>query len=294
MRKRVVAALIILGAFLFAKPHGLFAQPLGLGDEQLSLQKAEVVDIEDATLPAGSNLRVAKEVKYVAGKDGQWFTKDDKVYRYYITEYNRQGKLTKKKCFAGIIDFALGSDEEMQDYEYDENGAPVKEVFYKNKGRGEDAEEYRSLYEHDASGRKTRAVRYNSKGEVVRYTTYAYGPFGQVTQDIEYVGQGADHKWFTADDEIEKCHKHEYDDQGKMTRAMEYHAQHEGLGPDGQWFTPDDIISSTRVFVYNKDGLATEVFKYIGPGQDNIWLTNDDALQYYTKRYYKKVHTEDK
>ncbi|HOW35071.1 MAG TPA: hypothetical protein PL155_01465 [Candidatus Omnitrophota bacterium] len=300
MHKRIVViAFIILGAgfFLIVKSHDLFAQPSELGSDGISVQKTGVAEAEETTIPRDRHLHATQEIKYVAGKDGKWFTDDDEIYHYYLATYDDRGKMTKRECLTTQLDyFASNAGDKLQNYivyKYDAEGGPVKEAGYKKTESGKDLEEYHAVYEHDALGNKTKTIRYDSKGEIIRYITYQYDPQGRIMQDVEYTAKGTDNQWFTADDEIEKYHKREYDNQGKLIHVTECHAQHQGRGPDGQWFTLDDVVSSTKVYAYNNEGLVAKTLKYLKPGPDHAWFTDDDVLQYYTLRYYAKADAED-
>ena len=294
MKKIFLCGCIFLwiGIFLPGKPLFLtsFAAEQGFDMEEVRsfLINPEVSQIEKKNTPPLITL-ANKEVKFTAGKDGKWFTEDDEVYQYYLAEYDKKGKMVKKKCFdPGEDKIPFTKDDQLKEYwvyEYNANSEPVKEIYYKAAGLGKFEEGYYGLYDLNSSGKKVREVRYKNK-EIIRYITYEYGLQGSVVKDVEYTGNGPDGKWFTSDDEIEKYHKREYDSGGRLVRAMEYHVDKEGKGPDNIWFTADDVISSTRVFFYDKSGRAAKVCKYIGSGPDKIWFTDDDVLQYYTLRYF--------
>ena len=218
--------------------------------------------------PARQLILPNKEVKYVAGKDGKWFTSSDTVYQYFLAEYDAKGKMTRRQCYEN------DQLKEYWVYEYDRAGRPLKETFYKvSSSDNKSTEAYYALFRCNDRGQKINYTRY-AQGKVVRRITYEYDQQGRLVRDTEYT------------DRLEKYHRRLYDKDGRIFRMMEYHADHQGPGPDGVWFTADDVVSSTKVFLYNDRGLVTQVNKYIGAGPDNTWFTDDDQLQYYTLRYY--------
>ncbi len=290
MKKKIFGFVFLWSSlFLFCKPHFLFSQPRDIDEERLSLTKTGIHEVEELFPPQSLNLHADKEIKYVAGKDGKMFTPDDEIFHYFLAEYNEKGKMIKRQCFkTGPDKIPFTPDDELQNYvvfEYDAQGGPVKEMFYKISD-GKEIQEYYSFYEHDAAGKKIKSIRYNPGGEVIRYIAYTYDRRGRVVKDVEYMEKGADDKWFTKLDTIERYHIREYDKSGRLIRTKEYHVDHQGRGSDGKWFTPDDVVSSTREFIYNKDGQLVKTLKAIGPGPDNKWFDNDDVMQYYTLHYY--------
>jgi hypothetical protein len=230
-----------------------------------------------------------KELVFIAGKDGKFFTEDDELYQYYLAEYDKFGDMIKKECFdPGEDKVPFNKDDHMKEYwvyGYNVNKQLIKEAYYKAAGQGKCEENYRALYELNTEGKEIRNVRHKSDGTTC-YIAYEYGPEGKVARDAEYIGKGPDGLWFTPDDEIEKYHRREYGKDGRITQASEYRVDKQGKGPDDEWFTQDDVISSTKVFLYDKSGLITKINKYIGKGPDNTWFTNDDILQYYAVMYY--------
>jgi hypothetical protein len=259
-----------------------------------SVKTGKVALRKQEALPFTREIRATKEIKYVAGPDKKWFTKDDEVYHYFTAQYDSEGEMINKKCYSpGKDNTAFSPDDTLQGYfvyDYDPEGGPLKETSYKLTESGKFEPVYYALYQHTVLGRKAKSVRYNPQGKIIRCIIFEYNPQGKVVKDVEYIGPGPDNKWFIADDEIEKYHKREYDGDGRMVRAMEYLAEGGGKGLDGKWFTPDDVITSARVFSYNKDGQVAQTNKYIAAGADNQWFTDDDVLQYYTLRYYDKVN----
>ena len=247
----------------------------------------------DAKQNAGKNVpRIRlpqKEVKFVAGKDGKWFTDDDEVYHYFLAEYNNKGQMTERTCYGiGKDEILFSGDDSLKEFlvfEFDAQGRQAKKRSFKVISSSEIAEDYCSVPEFDAQGREIRDLRYRSDA-IIGYLTFEYGPLGKVEKDVEYSGTGPDKKWFSADDEIEKYHRREYRSDGKPLRAIEYLHDQQGSGADNRWFTSDDVISSTKIFFYDSAGFVNRVNKYISKGTDGVWFTDDDVLQYYTIRYY--------
>jgi hypothetical protein len=278
--KSVLFRVILLLPFILAaKPQLSISQPREFDqEERFSLPRPGVEDLRKNTpAPAKQSARVSKEVKFVAGKDGLWFSADDQVYHYFLIAYDNAGLVSRRSCFkAGTDNIAQSSDDEPVDYqtfEYGPGGKILTETSFDNKR----ALQYTAVYDYDLKGRKIRVARVNPKNEEIRSIDFYYNPKGQLVKDAEYAGK-----------EFEKYHKFEYDRKGLMTRAMEYHVKEKGSGPDGKWFTADDIVSSTKEFFYNKDGSKSRENKYIGAGPDNKWFTKDDVLQYYTLFDYGK------
>lgn len=239
--------------------------------------------------------RMFKDVGYVAGEDGEWFTEDDVIYHYYTYEFDSKGLIVKKKRYKiGADDTGFTADDVLQDYQnykYDSREQTIKEVSYNGKGAdnrwftSDDVENYYLAYKYDSSGNKAKTVKY-IEDVVEGYMTLAFDfsrrDDGNVVEDAEYNGPGKDSQWFTSDDVLKKYHRFKYDGDGKLTRAMEYHTEHNGAGADNRWFTSDDVISATKNYLYSGDGTLIKAIKYIGNGSDNTWFTDDDTIQYYT------------
>jgi hypothetical protein len=254
-----------------------FAQSLEVDQEERFVSQTAGVEevLKDVPAPPKTSAQPIKEIKYVAGKDGTWFTADDQIYHYFLNTYDSAGRLTKKACFkAGSDGIAQSGDDELVDYqtfEYAPDGKIAAETSFDNKN----VKQYTAVYEYDLKGRKTRMTRVNPKNEEIRSIAYYYDKKGQLVKDVEYAGK-----------EFEKYHRFEYDRKGRMTSTKEYHIKEKGMGPDGKWFTADDVVSSTKEYFYNKDGLKSMEKKYIKAGPDGKWFTKDDELQYYTLFYY--------
>jgi hypothetical protein len=253
------------------------AQSLDVDREERFVSQTIGVDdvLKDVPVPPKYYAQPIKEIKYVAGKDGLWFTADDQIYHYFINVYDAAGRIVKKSCLkAGADGIAQSADDELADYqifEYAPDGKILSETSFDNKN----AKQYTAVYEYDMKGRKARVTRVNPKNEEIRSIAYSYDKKGQLVKDVEY-----------ANKEIEKYHRFEYDRKGLMIRAREYHVKENGKGADGKWFTADDVVSSTKEFFYNKDGAKSMEKKYIKAGTDGKWFTKDDELQYYTIFYY--------
>jgi hypothetical protein len=274
------------------------AQGYDEDEERLVPIKTDVSQLADTLAARATGGRPVKEVKYVAGKDGVWFSADDEVYHYFTAAYDAGGNMLTKICYTvGSDKTGFTTDDPVQNYmsyEYDADGRLNRETYYTASGAdntwltADDAQGYYVLPEYDIQGNRISMIRYNPQREIIRVITYTYGPAGKI-MDVEYKSAGKDGQWFSGDDEIEKYHRFEYDRQGRMIRAREYHAEQKGPGADGRWFTPDDVVSSTKVFLYKRDNRVSQTKKYIGSGADRRWFTKDDVLQYYTKREYSPI-----
>ncbi|MFA6216963.1 MAG: hypothetical protein WDL87_04830 [Candidatus Omnitrophota bacterium] len=290
---------LCLGFFLFSTPLYVYSQFRDTDEGRFSLEKTGVTDIiEKVSGDQGKSVYADKEIKYVAGADNQWFTADDEVYHYFLTERDKKGRMLKKLCYTiGKDSLAFTADDELQEYQvygYNKQQKAEKEITFNSPGPDEkwftadDAQKYRAVYEYDSRGNKSREVRYNDTKEVIYYTVFEYNKQGWPLKDVDYSGDGADNKWFSSDDRIEKYHQREFDAYGKLLRAREYHSQHNGMGKDEVWFNADDVVSAARELLYNDLGQVVKTKKYIGSGPDNQWFTVDDILQYYTVRLYNK------
>ncbi|MEI6631966.1 MAG: hypothetical protein WCL25_05080 [bacterium] len=243
---------------------------------------------------------MSEGIKYVPEKTHRHLIEGDDVYSHFVYERNSQGKPIRNKCYnIGPSNSIITTDEYLKyylAYEYNKEGKLSAEVCYEGKGADnkwftqDDLESYNSVYEYDGNGNKLRAVRHKKDGSIVQYTTFEASPKGLIIKDLIYKGKGADNKWFSADDEIEKYHRFEYDNKEYLVRIAEYHAERNGQGKVGVWFSPDDMISATKSFSYCDDGYMTKIKKCIGAGIDNLWFTDDDVVQYYTVYNYTK-HT---
>ncbi len=194
------------------------------------------------------HLATDKAIRYVAGKDGKWFTKDDMVTDYFVIEHD--GPKTVKRTHYGLGPDGLPftADDEVLDYQtfdYDPAGRPLKEVSY--SGTGET---------------KNESV-VTSQDKLVQ-------------QNVEYVGT-----------EINSVRKFEYDKAGRMTRMFEYQAAQGGKGPDGRFLTPDDVVTAVTVATYRGRDKIRDV-NYSSPGPDGKWGTRDDVKAWYIVYEYTK------
>lgn len=284
-------SILLTATLLFFSPIAAvsYAERLELDSEETDFLAVRF----DAKQNAGKNVpRIKlpqKEVKFVAGKDGKWFTDDDEVYHYFLAEYNNKGQMTERTCYGiGKDKILFSNDDPLKEFlvfEFDAQGRQSKKRSFKVISSSKIVEDYYSVPEFDVQGREVKDVRYRSH-TIIGYLIFEYGPLGKVVKDVEYSGPGPDGVWFGADDEIKKYHRREYRSDGKPLHAMEYLIDQQGRGADNQWFTADDVVSSARVFCYDDAGFVNKVNKYIDKGADGRWFTDDDVLQYYTLRYY--------
>ncbi len=252
---------------------------------------AQFTDWEDTQSAASrGGVRTKEEATLIAGPDQKWFTRDDAVSRYSTVSYDRHGRVKKEvSCKAG------NDVQEYWIYNYNIRHQKDRECYYHNSGPDglwftrDDAEVAHMFFEYGAGGKKARTVRYDLRRNIICYALFEYSPGGKLVEDVEYQSAGADGRWFTSDDAVEKYHRLEYDQEGRLSRVTEYHGQEGGRGPDGIWFTPDDIVTAAKEFLYDEKGLVGQTNKYIAPGPDGKWFTGDDVLQYYTLRSYEAV-----
>jgi len=270
---------------VLSNPSSLCAQQLDMDrEDRIFLDKPfiEETQAEIASEMAGIQkpdepLRESKEIKYVAGADKKWFTKDDDVYEYFLLYYDNKSRLTKKSGFLeGPDDLLMTKDDVLHDYliyEYGPDGKISREMLYDGKG----VLQYTGIYRYDDAGFKISVERYDPQNKEIGSSNFFHGHAGLVVRDVEYKG-----------DEIEKYHNFKYDNKHRTGRVIEYLGSAGGKGPDGIWFTADDVITSAKQCFYNPDGTKDKEKKYIGAGPDKKWFTKDDVMQYYTVFYYQK------
>jgi hypothetical protein len=274
---------LCLGCFLFSRPLYLYSQFRDADEDRFSLEKTGAAEIiGKASGGQNKDIYEEKEIKYVAGADKQWFTADDEVYHYFLTERDKKGRMLKRSCYTtGKDSLIFTPDDALQEYQvyvYNKQQKADGEVVYGKDSR----QKYRVAYEYDPRGNKSRDVRYNNAKEIIYYTEYEYDTQGRMVKDVEYGGRGADNKWFSSDDQLVKYHKSEFDGQGKLLRVREYHLEHNGRGEDDVWFSADDAVYAAKELFYNELAGVIKTKKYIGAGPDNRWFSGDDILQYYT------------
>ena len=267
------------------KPCLLTAQPLDLDLEQRIAQdkpfveetESEINSEKSETRKAAVPFKESREVKYVAGTDKKWFTKDDDVYEYYLLSYDNKGRLARKSGYLeGNDDVLMTKDDVLHDYlvyEYGPDGKISREILYDGKG----GLQYTGIYQYDDSGHKISMKRYDPENKEIGSANFFYGHAGLLVRDVEYKGS-----------EIEKYHRFEYDHNHKAGRVTEYLGSEGGKGKDDKWFTDDDVVTSAKRCYFNDDGTKDKERKFIKPGPDKKWFTKDDELQYYTVFYYKK------
>ncbi|HOW43429.1 MAG TPA: hypothetical protein P5110_09950 [Candidatus Omnitrophota bacterium] len=248
-----------------------YAQIRDVEEERFTVQKTGIADIKQERMINPKVALVKKEVRYIAGPDKLMFTQDDQVYLYYLKDLDAKGVVLKKSTFKpGKDAAAFTADDELQDYQvmrYGRNGKLEKELGFDATGH----KQFTAAYAYDADGKKTRITRFDPRNKKIRVMTFTYNPQGLIIRDEEYVPE-----------ELEKYHRFEYDSQGRLSRAVEYHTEKNGKGPDGQWFTGDDAVSSAKEYFYSDDGREITDKKYISAGADGKWFTPDDEMQYYT------------
>jgi hypothetical protein len=261
-----------------------FAQPLDMDlEERISADrpfieetKAEIAAERAETRRKDVLFKEIREVKYVAGPDKKWFTKDDAVYEYFLLSYDPNGRLARKSgYYVGEDGNLQTADDVLHDYlvyEYDEDGKASRETLYDGKG----AKQYTSVYGYDEAGQKSRMTRFDAREKETGSMNFFFGPAGLLLRDVEYKGS-----------EIEKYHRFEYVRDHKSGKVTEYLGSAGGKGKDGVWFTDDDVVTSAKLSYYNQDGSTDKEKKFIEPGPDRKWFTNDDVLQYYTLFYYQ-------
>jgi len=219
--------------------------------------------------------RVSKEIKYTAGADGAWFTKDDDVHEYYLLHYDNKGRFARRSGYLEGVDGLLMTDDDILDdymtYEFRPDGQISRESLYTGKG----ILQYIGVYAYDDAGQKMKVTRYGPQNNEIGSINYFHGHAGLIVKDVEYKG-----------DEIVKYHLFAYDNKHKMGKVREFHGSEGGRGKDGVWFTADDAVTSTKECFYGADSRKTKEKKYIGPGADKKWFTKDDTMQYYTVFHY--------
>ncbi len=268
----LLCCLLGAGAFFFSGPA--FCQERDFDELRLEIGKMGLAEQEERPLPPAEKLLVDKEIKYVAGKDMEWFTEDDAVYEYLLVERDGAGTIFKTTRFTpGKDEVPFTYDDVLEDFqifEYGFDGKLLKEVSYDGRNVKKYARLSSTVYAYDAQGRKSmRTCSYPGKKDL-RVIHYAYDEAGHQVQAVEYFGK-----------ELQKYHRFQYGKDGKLIKVTEYHHEHDGKGPDGIWFTPDDVASSAKESFYNADESKAEDNKYISAGPDGKWFTPDDKMQYY-------------
>jgi hypothetical protein len=237
--------------------------------------KAEMEGEQHGMQSQKVEFRQSKEIKYIAGKDQKWFTKDDDVYEYYLLYYDNRGRLARRSGYLEGVDSLLMTGDDILDdyivYEFRPDGKISRETLYSGKG----VEQYTGVYAYDADGQKVSIKKYDPQKKEIGSTNYFHGHAGLIIKDVEYKG-----------DEIEKYHVFKYDSKHNAGKVMEFLGAEGGKGKDGVWFTDDDMITSAKQCFYKPDGSKIKEHKYIKPGPDKKWFTKDDVMQYYTLFYY--------
>jgi hypothetical protein len=239
------------------------AQPLDNDIEnRLGAEKTSLEVLPEAAHERDNGLIESTEVKYVAGPDGEWFTKDDNVYEYYVLSYDNAGRLVKRAAFSeGPDDSLMTKDDLLKEslsFEYGVDGKISREVMYKAGGEVS----YTGIYEYGASGHKSKVTKYDPQNKETGYMTFVCDIHGHVIQDAEYKGP-----------DIDKYHKFKYDNKHRAGKVMEFKGVDGGKGPDGIWLTADDVVTSAKECFYNKNGTKDKEKKYIGPGPDGQWFS---------------------
>jgi len=237
--------------------------------------KADIDAEKLETRQTGGTRRETREIKYTAGADKKWFTKDDDVYEYYLLSYDDKGNVMRKSGYVVSDDrLPMTKDDVLHDYlvyEYDAAGKLSRETFYDGAG----AKQYTGMYAYDDAGQKTKMTRLDPQNKETGSMNFFYGA-GSVIQDVEYKGS-----------EIEKYHRFKYGHGREAERVTEYLGSAGGKGKDGVWFTDDDVVTSAKRCYFNADGTKDKERKFIAPGPDKKWFTKDDVIQYYTLFYYQ-------
>ncbi|HQJ15793.1 MAG TPA: hypothetical protein PLJ26_04840 [Candidatus Omnitrophota bacterium] len=274
---------IVLWLISVNGPSLCLAQPLEMDREQrlapeepfVEETQAQIEREGDRALSRSDEFKQRKEIKYVAGNDGAWFTKDDDVYEYYILHYDSRGRMTRRSGYLEGPDSKLMTDDDILDdyivYEFGPDGKISREILYTGTG----VMQYTGVYEYDSAGRKISIKRYDPQKTEIGSTNYFYGHANLIVRDVDYKGG-----------EIVKYHNFKYDNKHRMGKVTEFLGSEGGAGKDGVWLTGDDKITSAKECFYDRQGAKIKEKKYISPGKDKQWFTKDDVMQYYTLFYY--------
>ncbi|MDD5156392.1 MAG: hypothetical protein PHF11_07945 [Candidatus Omnitrophica bacterium] len=302
MRKKQVWIFVFMVLslfFLVRQPHTVRADPLS----ENGSHKSSLLHIftRQKPVPVGEHGRhVCREVKFIAGNDGTWFSPDDVVYNYFIYEFDNSGRTVRKKTYTSGRDReGFTADDQLQEYAvytYDEKMRLIKETAYNGKGADkswftpDDIQAYFYLYDYDLLGEQDSAVKYRNNGESSGCVTFEHNLKEQLVKDAFYRHDKREVQCFQARGKLEKYHIFEYNNEGQLIRAVEYNDR----GRDRQWFTPDDGICAYKVCSYDSQGFQSLTKKYIGKGADNRWFTGDDIMQYYVAYSYIEITAKDK
>ncbi len=247
-------------------------------------------------LPVQYKKSLRAEIKYIPGPDKKWFTKDDRIYGYYLYEFNSQGLPVSKECFRfKPKTFHAAHTKELFEYwkyEYDARGLLFQERHFVHPGRDkkwytfDDVESEYTRNVFDFSGRKRKEIKYGLQGQVVSHMSFKHDAKNRIIEDREYGNAGDDGEWLTGDDVLAKYHIFEYAKNGAVCKVKEFTLQDGGAGIDTQWGTDDDAVNAVKIYFYNPDGSLREDRKYVGAGKDGVWFTDDDTMQYYTRYEY--------
>ncbi len=90
----------------------VFSQDRDIDDQLLEIGKEGAAALEGQPVLVPEKVLVDKEIKYIVGKDNEWFTEDDSIYEHYQILHDNAGKIIKRSCFK------VGKD--MQPYTYDD------------------------------------------------------------------------------------------------------------------------------------------------------------------------------
>lgn len=196
-----------------------------------------------------------------AGPDGQWLTGDDVLAYYSYTTSTETASNTLLKIVGYV-------------------GAGTDGIWFTT----DDVTSYCSATQTslDKKGRQIRKVEFSGPSQdctnenaVSSYTTYEYDAQGHVKLTVNYWQPGLDQKWFTDDDPIfyyEALSEN-------IGRNVKYFTLYKA-GADAVWFTADDELYAYTEIYDDPDTSSFSTKRYIAPGPDQAWFTEDDLPSY--------------
>ncbi len=133
--------------------------------------------------------------------------------------------------------------------------------------------------------------RWFSEDDVIERYSEIRHPDGLSSRYVQYVDAGVNGHWFDEDDSVSQ-----YSLEAPLDDERQRKVLYKAAGGDGEWFTADDVVERYSIS-YRWNGDVVENYK--AAGDDGRWFTDDDVADVATHRQvlseqnetiYRRVH----
>ncbi len=202
------------------------------------------------------NRKLIRSIEYLPKNKSKIDPRNDEIIGYAVPEYFDNGIISRYTEFysGGKDGIWFNDDDDIHQLSvYNYAGDTVETYSYSNPG---------------ADG------VYHTQDDI--YFSYKIHLFDKNGKEVEYIegnSAGGDGIWLTNDDGFSALHAYEYDN-NLLTKEILY--------------SDINVISCYYIYNYNKNLKVDTEWKFMGPGPDGKWFTDDDELETETTYIYDK------